>query len=211
MKRLVYRGQIKDETNLLHNLDIDGERIEKLKNDGKVMTLTLFKLGKTLFLYYECIDKFIKPEELFEASVSDMEYFPHTEGYFMPMMDIFHNNKPKDVEQWTRKERVERRIGVVARLKPEMVSSYIFWHYQQQEETPGKGHKYGIISLHENMLFFYKEAPLKSEPAWWKGKLNTHNTPFDTWHTLMNPHFIKWTDAPEGQDVWRECEILLKK
>ncbi len=41
-----------------------------------------------------------------------------------------------------------------------------------------------------------------------KGKLNTQHTPAP-WQEVMNPHFLPWTDAPGGQELWREAETVL--
>lgn len=62
-------------------------------------------------------------------------------------------------------------------MKPEMVSSYIFYHYQLQEERPACGNKYGLISITENLLFFYTEEPVVKEEALYDGRMKTANTP----------------------------------
>ena len=77
-----------------------------------------------------------------------------------------------------------------------MVSSYIFLHYQMQEEKPGAGDKYGQISIHENLLFFYMEQPVTNEAAQHEGQLKTTHTP-PNWHEVMFPHFQPWEDLEE--------------
>jgi len=33
-----------------------------------LMTLSVFNLNENIFLYYECVDEYISPEEIFEQS-----------------------------------------------------------------------------------------------------------------------------------------------
>ncbi len=119
---------------------------------------------------------------------------------FVPMADIFHYQRPAGGEHWRRTRQTES-YGRIARLKPEKVSSYVFYHYQYQEEKPGDGDKYGLIGLHENLLFFYAERPSTVEPAPYEGMLTTRNTPED-WGAVMQPHFIEWPDKQENEKIW---------
>jgi hypothetical protein len=92
------------------------------------------------------------------------------------MNDIFHYNQPDIAENWRGDRKVERRLGSLARLKPEMYGSYVFYHYQLQEEKPGSGNKTYIIGSHELYLFSYQELPVSLAEAP-QGLLATHNTP----------------------------------
>ncbi len=125
------------------------------------------------------------------------------------MMDIFHCGEPRSAEDWQRKAPVESARARLTRLQPEMVSSYIFYHYQLQEEKPGSFDKYCLISLHENLLFFYQEYPQVVESPPRIGKLTTHNSP-PNWQEVMFPHFLLWDDAPAGEEIWREIELVLQ-
>ncbi|OWA34479.1 hypothetical protein B9G55_16570 [Saccharibacillus sp. O16] len=144
----------------------------------------------------------IEPEELLPGAEAVLSVWPGSSQrrLFVPMMDIFHYQHPVDREHWRRKTQTES-YGRLARLRPEQVSSYVFYHYQYQEEKPGDGDKYGIIGLHENMLFFYAERPSTVEPAPYAGRLNTRQTPED-WGAVMQPHFIEWQDASENERIW---------
>jgi len=89
-----------------------------------------------------------------------------------------------------------------------MVSSYIFYHFQLQEEQPGAlGSKYGLISQHENLLFFYMEKPDVAESESYAGHLKTQHTP-PNWGDVMDPHFQPWPDD-EGERLWRPIECIL--
>jgi hypothetical protein len=121
------------------------------------------------------------------------------------MMDIFHFSRPQNVEHWRRNSLVETPFARVIRLRPEMVSSYIFYHYQLQEERPGMGDKYGLITLHEDLLFFYQERPRITEEAPSAPTLQTQNTP-SNWQELMTLHFALWNDPGDSQ--WRLIDYL---
>ncbi|MFD2880899.1 hypothetical protein ACFTAO_41130 [Paenibacillus rhizoplanae] len=113
------------------------------------------------------------------------------DGYF------FHYQQPVSAEQWKRSHTTGTPYGRVAALKPEQVASYVYHHYQYQEERPGDGDKYGIIGLHENLLFFYSELPATVEPAPYAGKLTTNLRP-ENWGEVMDPHFRKWSEMGAG-------------
>ena len=184
---------------------------------GDLMTISLFRWGNQIFAYWESIDEPRMPESIFGLNAEHLALWPGaaTPRTFVPMMDIFHYLAPENlhgdpVENWRRKAPVAQAWGRLARLQPPMVSSYIFLHYQLQEEKPGSGDQYGIIALHEDLIFFYQERPAVVQSAQIPGKLRTTNTP-DHWHDVMFPHFHRWDDAPPGQEIWREIEPLLHR
>lgn len=184
--------------------------VERMISDGKILTLCISTWETHVFLYYECQGKRPEPDEIFEGAEEYLEVWPGEEEkrFWVPMIDIFHYNAPASLEQWSRKTPVTRWPMRIARLKPEMVCSYIFYHYQLQEEKPGYGSKYGIIAIHENLLFFYIEEPYVEEGSPYQGKLQTANSP-EEWGAVMDPHFINWPEAPEGQDIWKNIETVL--
>lgn len=215
MKRLVYRGKLKPDMECKFN-----DSVAKLKSgletylaEDKLMTLSIFNWKGTLFLYYECINEIIEPENLLGEISSCLEEWPGIEvtRYWVPMMDIFHYNKPLSTEHWRRKEPVQKRVARITRLKEDMYSSYIFYHYQHQEEHPSiAGNKYGLISVHENLMFFYHEEPgIVEKPSLYEGKLKTQNTP-PNWGALMEPHFIFWKDTEESQKIWRYIDLVFE-
>jgi hypothetical protein len=179
---------------------------------GEVMTISLFRWRTHFFTYWESIDQPVTPDAIFAGMDDLLLAWPGaaTARTFVPMMDIFHYLAAESVDQWRRKTPVDQSWARLARLRPELVSSYIFYHYQLQEEKPGSGDKYGLISLHENLIFFYQERPalIEAEPS--PGKLTTHNTP-DRWHDVMFPHFDLWDDAEPGQEIWRDVALLIHR
>ncbi|MEJ8305044.1 hypothetical protein [Saccharibacillus sacchari] len=127
---------------------------------------------------------------------------------FVPMSDIFHYRRDTDPGFGRRTLKTES-CGRLARLRSEKVSSYVFYHYQYQEEKPGDGDKYGIIALHEQWLFFYAERPATIEAAPYEGSLNTRRTPND-WGAVMRTHFIPWTDASGDEEIWLNLNRVLE-
>lgn len=193
------------------------ERVETLSvghHPGDLLTVSLFQWNRHLIAYWESVDQRQSAETFFGEPFDLLEAWPGMAQprAFVPMMDIFHYQEPgrgglDPLEDWRRKTPVTRVGGRLARLKPEMVSSYIFYHYQLQEERPGRVDKYGLITLHEDLIFFYQEYPPVVEEPRRAGKLSTANTP-DHWHDVMFPHFSLWNDAPAGQEIWREISLI---
>ncbi|MCK8488495.1 hypothetical protein M0651_15070 [Paenibacillus sp. MBLB2552] len=187
------------------------EAMEQLDVDH----LSLFADGNRYYLYYECLrEAAVTPEQLLMAAGERLAVWPGGETEtgmdrrWVPMTDIFHYHQPAFGAAWRHSDRLTEPYGRLARLKPEEVASYIYHHYQYQEEEPGDGDKYGIIGLHESLLFFYSEQPATLEPATYEGKLNTSLKPV-RWAEAMEPHFIPWTGVPAGQELWRKLELVL--
>lgn len=182
----------------------------QMKEAG-AQNLSLFYWDSLLFLYYESPAKGIDPHSLFQRCEAGLETWPGADipRSWVPMMDIFHYQQPVSEEPWRRDNHTAKPFARIARLKPEQVASYIFYHYQYQEERPGDGDKYGIIALHENLMFFYSEHPATMESPSYKGKLSTAHTPAD-WMAAMNPHFIMWDEETDNSLIWLEIPLLFQ-
>ncbi len=206
VQRLVFRGQMhpgREKTLQAALPNLQTTLAQRVAADD-ILTLSLFTWHQQIFLYYECPGAPIAPIDLVGDINSTLA--PSASRIWAPMMDIFHFNRPQSLEHWRRDLPPEACTARVVYLRPEMVSSYIFLHYQMQEEKPGGGDKYGQISLHENLLFFYLEQPATNEDAQHKGQLKTKQTP-PNWHEVMFPHFQPWGDT-EGEELWRPIELL---
>ncbi|UQZ84080.1 hypothetical protein SK3146_03312 [Paenibacillus konkukensis] len=166
-------------------------------DEGGIMTIAGFRWQQHVFAYYECIDRDIHPDELFETAAPMLEDWPGQAAVrqWIPMIDVFHFNEPASYEHWIRKQPVERRAGRVAHLKPEMMASYIYYHYQLQEERAFLGDKYEIIAMHENLLFGYQEFPKVVEEPVLPRKLATNGTPENWNDSRMDLHFQAWEDG----------------
>jgi len=175
-----------------------------------VIVMTVHKFRRNLFFYYESDGAPIDPDMLFLELVPYLEPVPFKDEprYFAQLMDIFHYHVPGELSAW-RKDDIAEPWVRLSYLEPDMYASYIFYHWQLQEERPGDGAKYGIIAMYENLLYFYMERPHIVEPVDYPGKLSTNNTPGD-WGTLMGPHFIPWPDTTGDQSVMRwDLELVL--
>lgn len=210
MKRLIYRAQIKDGLEeAAKNILKSEQKAQKLVEMQKIMTIAAYYWEKNIFLYYECLEEAIFPEDIFGEIDEYLVDWPGQANIrkWIPMIDVFHFNAPISAEHWTRKEPVELRKGRVAHLKPEMMSSYIYYHYQLQEERAFLGGKYDIIGIHENLLFGYQEFPGVVEMPLATKKLNTSGTPENWNDSRMDLHFQPWED---GYLYFKEIERVFE-
>ena len=201
--RYVYRAQIRENA-----LDAAQNLLDRTAMPEDIVTISVFRFEKNLFFYYELSGGDRHPEDLFPGLNAFLEACPFEEEkrYYIRMYDIFHYNRPTADKPW-RGRPMGEPVGRLIRLRPEKVGSYIFYHQQLQEEYPGDGCKYGLIAIHENLLFFYLETPEYSEEATWKGFLDTKNSPRSQWHELMHEHFQFWND--ERFPYWRNDLTLI--
>jgi hypothetical protein len=198
MKRMIFRAQCKtgQENAVLDNMRQE-DKAKKFTESGVFMTIASFIWNNNIFLYYECLKDEVQPEAIFCSLEDYLEDWPGKNEMrkWIPLIDVFHFNEPANEEHWRRKQHVERRAGRVAHLKPEMMSSYIYYHYQLQEERAFLGPKYEVIGMHENLLFGYQEFPVVVEEPELPKKLNTTGTPKNWEDSRMDLHFQPWEDG----------------
>ncbi|MDQ0113473.1 hypothetical protein [Paenibacillus harenae] len=195
MYRVIAKAQLKQGVSI--NDRGLGETVRGLVRSGRLMTGAAFRWQNHLFVYAECMDLPVEADALMPEAAELLEDWPGQtdKRKWIPMIDVFHFNEPASREHWLRKEPVERRAGRVAHLKPEMAASYIYYHYQLQEEQAFHGPKYEIIAMHENLLFGYQEFPAVVEPPVLPGKLKTSGTPSNWSDSRMDLHFQPWEDG----------------
>lgn len=210
MQRCLYRAECREGCDPAAFLGSQVELLNERMDWLGISWLSIFQDGQGLFLYYECSGKEAQPEQLFPGALEILKVWPGGEypRLWVPMMDIFHYQQPVSGQHWKRNQVPGAPYGRLAVLKPEQVSSYVYYHYQYQEERPGDGDKYGIIGLHENLLFFYSELPATVEPAPYTGKLTTNLRP-EQWGEVMEPHFIKWKNVEPDQEIWKKLTPVL--
>lgn len=211
MKRYMYYSQLKTDAlgDFRSALQQDEEQLRtRLESEG-VLAFSLFVSDPVLCIYIEtAVDEYAWT---WPASYGEwLEEWPgvHKHSLSVPMLDIFHDGVPVDPITWRRDRTVDKRIGSMARLKPDMVASYIYYHFQKQEETPDSFNKTYMIGSHGAFLFSYYELPTVVSESKRKGLLSTDNSP-SNWHEVMLPHFHTWENAPEGQQLWLQMEQLL--
>lgn len=203
--RNVYTAQIKDGAKAAFVSALEG-----CARPECVVSLSVMCWKGRTFLYYETRDcNDLTPDGIFGELGEYLELWPgEAEGrLWVPMFDIFHYNKPVDDEEWMRHGPREP-FPMLMRIRPEMLASYIFYHFQMQEETPGMGNKYGAIYMHENLLFHYLENPDVPNTVCFEGKLKTNNTP-KNWGELMNEHFMPWEDTDPPIQWRKDIETVL--
>ena len=151
-----------------------------------------------VFMYVESHRENVNPDTL-----ADGELILYPDGKkWERANEIFHYSRPISEDQWRRKIVGKKPHVMVNFLKPEKISSYIYYHYQYQEEYPGDGDRYGIIYLHGQQMIFYLEEPTEVETEKIPGALTSKNTPKEQWQELMKTHFA---------DRWRDIEVLAYK
>jgi len=210
--RLVFRSHLRPMAmdRLSDKLDQVTPLLSKQVANDQLLTASLFQWNDQLFFYCESLRTKLGASELLTPLDDLLETWPGegTPRHWVPMMDIFHYSRPLSVDHWRRSEAPGEYTARIIYLRPEMVSSYIFYHFQLQEEQPGAlGSKYGLISQHENLLFFYMEKPDVAESESYAGHLKTQHTP-PNWGDVMDPHFQPWPDD-EGERLWRPIECIL--
>lgn len=128
MIRIIMRGQLQagreeDGTAALKQaVDIT---VKPFIDNQSLMMAAAFRWERNVFLYYECTGVPIEPETMFPEMGAYLEDWPGhaAKRKWIPMVDVFHFNEPADNAHWARKDAVERRVGRVAHLRPEKVSS----------------------------------------------------------------------------------------
>lgn len=173
-----------------------------------VMTASLWGHRGLVFLYAETLGGPAVPEALVPSLTASVAPWPTPEGpaLWVPLVDVFHFNAPVDADHWRRKSPPESRLGRVAFLRPERVASYIYYHYQLQEERAFGGGKYESIWQLGTLLFQYKELPLDTEAPLVPGALTTQGTPEDWSQARMDLHFRPW---PDGSLFFKDAACLI--
>ena len=166
---------------------------------------------KQIFVYIESRDPDLVPEDAIEG---ELVPFPNGALYFR-MTEVFHYSTPWSEEHWSRGEGERRPFVRVNYLNPECTASYVFYHYQFQEENPGMVDKYGVLYMFGNLLVLYHELPFTPEEKPHAPSLSTHNTPVgkEAWDDMIEQHFIPWEDEalrnhPNGPWLEIKTEIF---
>lgn len=127
----------------------------------------------------------------------------------VPMLDVFHDGVPVDAESWRGDREVADRVGSLAFLRPEMFASYVFHHFQLQQERPEGFNKTYLIGSLGTLLFSYSESPATAANLGVPARAG-QRTPAD-WHGVMQPHFdlqLGRPDAAADEPIWRRMRRL---
>lgn len=174
--------------------------VKRRKNSGAEQ-VALAEYNGSIFLYYESQKADLMPEAVAEGP---MRAYPDG-SCWRRMPEIFHYSRPLSAEHWRRKIPGKTPEFRVNYIQLEKIASYIYYHYQYQEEMPGDGDKYGAIFISGNMLVMYLEHPAEQETERYAGSLETHNTPHAQWGAVMDAHFLPWEN---GKKEWRKINLM---
>ncbi len=173
IERKQYRGCLKKNTSpqVLNDACKSAKLCaEKLIEEKRLLTASLYEYNGMCFLYYEALEKGVIPEDFLSALDEVLETWPEEQGLtsWVPMYPIYWHQIPDSVENWQKarnlldedgKKTEKDRIGRIAFVYPEKLFSYTYWHQAIVGEGLLKGDQYQFISLHENILFSYFETP----------------------------------------------------
>jgi len=183
-------------------------------SDGHaITTMALFAHQHMLYGYAESTHS-LDTHTLMAATLGDvLMRIPTSRGMqvSIDLPDIYHDGMPGDGPHWRAPGYTpERRVGSLARLKPAMYCSYVYYHFLRQEEQPHGFNKYYIIGAHENMIFSYQEWPATIDTPKPQGSMSTDLTP-NNWQELMHQHFELWTDQPSDSHEWIRLPLIWEK
>jgi L-rhamnose mutarotase len=168
----------------------------------------LFRFDHQLFVYAESADPLLSlalPAKVTSALIDSPGDFGDQK--FVPMLDIFHDAIPRVESVWREPGAPITSLGSIVYLRPEKYCSYVFYHFQLQEEGLRKFNKRYIIGALENCLFSYQELPAVIDATNHDRVLHTNISP-ENWVELMGEHFQPW---PEGLDIekpWKSMEEI---
>ena len=206
MKRRLYLSLVMQDKldDYHHYMSYYENQFRQSLQEQKVMTCSVFRYNYILFIYVEArVDTWFL--EWPPAMRNLLEHWPsiHEMETAIELIDVFHDNRPVLGKPW-RTTKPEQRKAAMARLNPEYVASYVYYHYQMQEERPGSFNKTYIIGSYGRYLFSYCELPAdKGDTS--PGRLSTSLTP-NNWHEIMHPHFEPWDTSDEGA-LWKPMNL----
>lgn len=210
MKRFCYRAQYRDEEALRRAAEL-GAHVEGLLREEKLLSATVFGYdARNLFFYYECAGETLEPGAVFPGLEPYLCGWPGEEEprYFLPMTELYHSYAPDGEEQaaWRRQTPVEP-VAMMSRMVPEKLASYIFYHFQRQEEQPASEGRHLSIWGDGATALLYDELPELPVAHPRAGLLAPrHHTP-ENWREIMLPHFRLFEDG----EVYHNARVLLTR
>ncbi len=150
-------------------LGICRDRAYELIKCGELCNVSFYRYKDMGFLHVEEIvdseaDAKLDAEALMEGLGAYLKPWPREDGdvFFAPMIKVYYQYEPEaDIDAWEHERTTadKTRIGRIAFVYPEKLTSYIMYHTALIEEGLSPGDKYAYISMHENLLFSYYEEP----------------------------------------------------
>jgi len=205
-RAIVQAGAVEQVQDLMKK---EEDAINNLAKQNGISFLRIYNFGEQLFLYLEGAS-LIKSVPLPQNINNLLQDWPATKDFdnikdsvkWSEMLDIFHDAMPRNGIKWRDSDNIRTSVGSIIYLRPEKYASYVYYHFQLQEEGLKKFNKYFIIGAHENCLFSYYEIPAVIDP-WNEDRLLRSNNSPDNWAELMGEHFQPWAEGLKIDDPWR--------
>lgn len=135
------------------------------KEEHRLLTASLYRYGRFLFLYTEGVGEEVVPDKLcaflepFLQSFAETVEAPDRDRCWIRMQPYYYHAVPESAETWMQGRKPTLRRGRIALLAPEKWESYMGHHLALMREGLIEGDRYHFICLHENILFSYFEEP----------------------------------------------------
>ncbi|WP_340004816.1 hypothetical protein MHH52_24030 [Paenibacillus sp. FSL K6-0276] len=221
MKRLLYYSQLRrdSESEFRQMVNTDVESLRRDWTAQGLYDVSIFVLQQFVFIYAEADPSSEYAEWRWPRHYSRiLETWPSvplskghpsgsTESFEVPLIDIFHDGVPSDRSSWRDHRHIDERIGSVACLRPEMAASYIYYHFQKQEEAASSFNQTYMIGMFGTLIFSYHELPSLTSGHKPQGLLHTRQSPVH-WQEAMLPHFIPWKDESGNDILWMQMERI---
>ncbi|MDE5931651.1 MAG: hypothetical protein K2H40_04095 [Lachnospiraceae bacterium] len=139
--------------------------LEQERDAHRLLTASLYRYGRFLFLYTEGIGETAVPEKLFAPAVPFLQEWPaaieepYNDRVWVLMQPYYYHAISESAEEWMRNRQPSRRRGRIALLAPGKWENYMTHHLALMREGLIEGDRYHLISIHENVLFSYFEEP----------------------------------------------------
>lgn len=214
---MIYRSMwvsyLQPSIDIAHICTQRNHRLHDASTQLQISTMALFHHQHVLYGYGESAHP-LDTHTLMERTLGDvLQRIPTSRGtcVTVDLPDIYHDGMPGDGPHWRAPGYTpQRRIGSLARLKPEMYCSYVYYHFLRQEEQPHGFNKYYIIGAHEYLIFSYQEWPSTIDTPKPRGSMTTNLTP-SNWQELMHQHFDLWVDQPTDSQEWIRLPLVWEK
>lgn len=171
--------------------------LEQEKEAHRLLTASLYRYGRFLFLYTEGIEKAAVPDKLFAPAVPFLQKWPAVieesggDRAWVLMQPYYYHAIPETVEEWMHNRKPALRRGRIALLAPGKWESYMTHHLALMREGLIEGDQYHMICIHENVLFSYFEEPKTMTNL--QKKPGTQSKALEEW-LLTDPesHFMRF-------------------
>jgi hypothetical protein len=204
------RLELKSIEGFPYQIKLESENLKNFFAGLDIDFVRIFQFDAEIYLYFES-EKNIPTFEWPSPLRTLFDKWPSEAGLrsSVAMMDIFYDAMPRQSEAWRTVDAKRESIGSVIYLRPEKYASYVFYHFQLQEEGIKKFNKYFIIGSNENLLFSYHELPAVIDTYSSDKILSTNHSP-DAWAELMAEHFSPWSEGLNVDAPWKIMKTIFE-